>query len=76
MTVPALAPGRIDLELYRPTSYWLMYQFTHRLGQAGCPGEHPAFALAFSPDGKWFALAIKDKQISLLSSVGQVDFTQ
>jgi hypothetical protein len=32
---------------------------------------HPAFALAFSPDGKW--LALKDRQISLLSSVGQVD---
>jgi WD40 repeat protein len=34
---------------------------------------HPAFALAFSPDGKWLALSLKDKQISLLSSVGQVD---
>jgi WD40 repeat protein len=34
---------------------------------------HPAFALAFSLDGKWLALALKDKQISLLSSVGQVD---
>jgi WD40 repeat protein len=29
---------------------------------------HPAFALAFSPNGKWLALALKDKQISLLSS--------
>jgi WD40 repeat protein len=26
----------------------------------------PAFAAAFSPDGKWFALALKDKQITLL----------
>jgi Tol biopolymer transport system component len=34
---------------------------------------YPAFARAFSPDGKWLALALKDKQISLLSSVGQVD---
>jgi Tol biopolymer transport system component len=34
---------------------------------------HPAFALAFSPDGKWLALSLKDKQLSLLSSVGQVD---
>jgi Tol biopolymer transport system component len=34
---------------------------------------HPAFALAFSPDGKWLGLSLKDNQISLLSSVGQVD---
>jgi len=27
---------------------------------------HPAFALAFSPDGKWLALTLKDKQITLL----------
>lgn len=27
---------------------------------------HPAFALAFSRDGKWLALALKDKQITLL----------
>jgi tricorn protease-like protein len=27
---------------------------------------HPAFALAFSPDGKWLALTLKDRQISLL----------
>ena len=39
MTVPALAPGRMDLEIYRLTSYRLMYQFTHRLGQAGCAGS-------------------------------------
>jgi len=27
---------------------------------------HPAIALAFSPDGKWLALTLKDKQITLL----------
>jgi WD40 repeat protein len=27
---------------------------------------HPAFALAFSPDGKWLALTLKDNQITLL----------
>jgi tricorn protease-like protein len=27
---------------------------------------HPARALAFSPDGKWLALTLKDKQITLL----------
>jgi WD40 repeat protein len=27
---------------------------------------HPAFALAFSPDGKWLALTLNDKQITLL----------
>jgi WD40 repeat protein len=27
---------------------------------------HPAFGLAFSPDGKWLALALKDSQITLL----------
>ena len=27
---------------------------------------HPAVALAFSPDGKWLALALKEKEITLL----------
>jgi WD40 repeat protein len=27
---------------------------------------HPAFAMAFSPDGRWLALSLKDQQISIL----------
>jgi Tol biopolymer transport system component len=27
---------------------------------------HPAFALAFSPDGRWLALTLKENQITLL----------